>query len=190
MTCLAFLNPSSLTRLSHLARLLQGNVNFRRLVSKYKKFYICAQKFEKRQLVGRVVNFVRRGRHGGRFLQQDKDDGMWYEIGDDRTFAKIAQLLREGASAASLYRELVTGSHGNQVEQLMKRTNNSMCTAVASSDTATNVTASSALSRASSNSSPSPSDPANLNGSVGSMRGDSPRSLAFRKRNVLTGADE
>ncbi|CAB9512217.1 expressed unknown protein [Seminavis robusta] len=100
----------------------EGNMTFRALVSKYKKAYQCAQRSAKRKLVGKLVHFVREGR--GRFLQQDKSDGMWYEIGDDKAYSKLAQLLREGSSAASLCRELASGANGNQFEQTLKNTNN------------------------------------------------------------------
>ena len=82
----------------------EGNVKFRQLVSKYKKDYVCAKKFIKRQLVSKIVLFVRQGQ--GRFLQKDSD-GFWYEIGNTRACAKLAQSMREGTSVASICRELI-----------------------------------------------------------------------------------
>lgn len=82
----------------------EGNTGFRRLVSKYKKDYICAKKFVKRQMVCKIVLFVRQRQ--GRFLQKESD-GFWYEIGDTRAHAKLAQAMREGASVASICRELI-----------------------------------------------------------------------------------
>lgn len=81
-----------------------GNVKFRQLVSKYKKDYVCAKRSEKRQLVNKIILFVRQRQ--GRFLQKDSD-GFWYEIGNARAHAKLAQSMREGTSAASICRKFI-----------------------------------------------------------------------------------
>jgi hypothetical protein len=94
------LPPSLLGKTNHH----EGNKKLRRLVSMYKKDYLCAKKLVKRHLVSRIVRFVRQGR--GRFLQKEKD-GFWYEIGDVRACAKLSQSMREGASVASICREMI-----------------------------------------------------------------------------------
>ena len=67
------------------------------MLDHYKSIYLCAKKFAKRNLVLALVHFVRRGR--GRFLQKNSRNGMYYEVGDDRACAKVAQTIREGSSS-------------------------------------------------------------------------------------------
>ena len=94
----------------------QGNIQFRHLVAKYKKEYLCAKKFVKRNLVSQIVHFVRQGR--GRFLQRDSGNGMYYEIGDERAYAKLSQTMREGTSVASICREFAS-KDDQFVQQMM-----------------------------------------------------------------------
>ena len=55
-------------------------------------------------MICKIIRFVRQGH--GRFLQKESD-GSWYEIGNARAYAKLAQSMREGSSVASICRELI-----------------------------------------------------------------------------------
>ena len=83
-------------------------MHFRILVSRFRVNYHAAKKGAKGQLSKRLTNFVRH--RGGRFLQKDEEDGMWYECGDQRAHGKCAQALREGAAEVM---RLFAGGSGN-----------------------------------------------------------------------------
>ena len=94
----------------------QGNISFRQLGAKYRKEYLCTKKSKKHDLIGRIVHYVRQGH--GRFLQRDTtasssssaaaNVSIFYEIGDERAYAKLSQMMREGSSIASLCRKIAT----------------------------------------------------------------------------------
>lgn len=91
----------------------RGNSAFRHLISKYKHAYLSARKYEKRRLSQNLVAFVQN--NGGRFLEQNKEDKCWYEIGDDRAKDKVSQAIREGFPMSQIAREYL--ARDNKPEQ-------------------------------------------------------------------------
>lgn len=54
----------------------------------------------------------------GRFLEKDEETGLWFEQSDERTLAKIGQLLREGKSIAGiLEKSLLPGKPTTTVKE-------------------------------------------------------------------------
>ena len=106
----SFFKLHELLLLERLILIPQGNIRFRQLGAKYKNEYLCTKKSQKRDLIGRIIRFVRQGR--GRFLQRVSSSAqgrsIYYEIGDERSYAKLSQTMREGASIASLCRKIAT----------------------------------------------------------------------------------
>ena len=84
------------------------------------------RKNQKTQIAANIVWTIRNSESmgPGRFLKEDPETGMWYEIGDKAAFRKTGQALREGsakfiqscvekkkASAASNMVELASNQH-------------------------------------------------------------------------------
>ena len=78
-------------------------MHFRTLVNNHKMHYVKAKKGDKGMLSKKLTNYVRH--KNGRFLGKDEKDGLWYECGDHRAYAKFAQALREGT--ADIVREIM-----------------------------------------------------------------------------------
>lgn len=75
-----------------------GNERFRTLVEKRKRVYLTARfKREKRLIASSIVSEIRALDPPGRFLQLDKQSGMWKDIGDEKARDKTSQALRENA---------------------------------------------------------------------------------------------
>jgi len=71
-----------------------GNLNYRKLVNSNKEAYIACQKTDKLKISRSIVAAIR-GQQG-RFLEKNKVDGTWYDIGDKKAIEKTSQALREG----------------------------------------------------------------------------------------------
>lgn len=74
-----------------------GNKNYRSVVQKLKNEYIAAPKPKKPQYARMVVDAIRNLNPPGRFLKQDSETKLWFDIGDKKAIDKARQALREGA---------------------------------------------------------------------------------------------
>jgi hypothetical protein len=87
-----------------------GNQFFRLLVDKYQSQYIAAKRMDKPEIAMHVVALIRE--RGGRFLKRTKvvstsssprssspsrGHFAWQDIGEQRSYEKVCQALREGA---------------------------------------------------------------------------------------------
>jgi len=76
-----------------------GNVQFRDIINARKKEYLAptTKKLEKAHIAAGIVNDVRSMDPPGRFLKEDRDTGLWFDIGDAKAIKKTGQALREDA---------------------------------------------------------------------------------------------
>lgn len=88
----------------------EGNVQFRDIVNDTKKDYLAksTKKLEKAHIAAGVVQQIRNMDPPGRFLKEDGDSGMWYDIGDAKAIKKVGQALRE--DAPDIREDIVEGS--------------------------------------------------------------------------------
>jgi predicted ATP-grasp superfamily ATP-dependent carboligase len=56
------------------------------------------RKNEKTRIAANIVWTIRNANSPGRFLKQDSDTNLWYEIGDKAAFRKTGQALRENSA--------------------------------------------------------------------------------------------
>jgi len=83
-----------------------GNVHFRKVVNKIRPIYIRSNKREKPHISYQVVEEIRGLDPTGRFLQEEKKSGLWYEIGDKRAREKASQALRDGTGSSIFCRKI------------------------------------------------------------------------------------
>eukprot|EP00538_Stauroneis_constricta_P012986 CAMPEP_0119550948 /NCGR_PEP_ID=MMETSP1352-20130426/4365_1 /TAXON_ID=265584 /ORGANISM="Stauroneis constricta, Strain CCMP1120" /LENGTH=603 /DNA_ID=CAMNT_0007596941 /DNA_START=149 /DNA_END=1960 /DNA_ORIENTATION=+ len=76
-----------------------GNIQFREMVQSRKKIYLAksTEKLEKAHIAARIVREIRSMDPPGRFLKEDRDTGLWFDIGDQKAIKKSGQALREDA---------------------------------------------------------------------------------------------
>jgi hypothetical protein len=76
-----------------------GNVQFREIIAFHKKDYLSktTKKLEKAHIAARIINDIRSMEPPGRFLKEDCDTGLWFDIGDAKAIKKAGQALRENA---------------------------------------------------------------------------------------------
>lgn len=74
-----------------------GNVAYRRVVEANKVTYHSCKKEHKLLLSQSIVEAIEQQNPPGRFVDQDKHTGLWYDIGKAKAIQKTAQALREGA---------------------------------------------------------------------------------------------
>ncbi|KAG7354643.1 hypothetical protein IV203_003999 [Nitzschia inconspicua] len=76
-----------------------GNVKFRDIINNRKKEYLApsTKKLEKAHIAAAIVNDIRSMDPPGRFLKEDRDTGLWFDIGDAKAIKKTGQALREDA---------------------------------------------------------------------------------------------
>ena len=74
-----------------------GNEHFRTLVRKYKKAYVACPKPQKGKFSKIIYDEIRGLHPPGRFLKQDMQSKLWYDIGEKKALDKTRQALREGA---------------------------------------------------------------------------------------------
>jgi hypothetical protein len=74
-------------------------VKFRDVINNRKKEYLAptTKKLEKAHIAAAIVNDVRAMDPPGRFLKEDRDTGLWFDIGDAKAIKKTGQALREDA---------------------------------------------------------------------------------------------
>ncbi|KAL7534378.1 hypothetical protein ACHAXR_008200 [Thalassiosira sp. AJA248-18] len=84
-----------------------GNTNYRMLVSSNKGLYAKCAKTDKVKISKGIVAAVRE--LGGRFLELDKNSGLFLDIGDKKAWEKTSQSLREGQTRI---REEILGGKG------------------------------------------------------------------------------
>jgi hypothetical protein len=76
-----------------------GNKQFREIVEGLKEIYLAktTKKLEKAHVAAQIIITIRTMDPPGRFLKEDSNDGMWYDIGDIKARKKAGQALREDA---------------------------------------------------------------------------------------------
>lgn len=76
-----------------------GNIQFRDMINARKKDYLAksTKKLEKAHIAAKIVEEIRSMDPPGRFLKEDSDTGMWWDIGDQKAIKKSGQALREDA---------------------------------------------------------------------------------------------
>jgi hypothetical protein len=74
-----------------------GNEYFRSLVRSHKIAYIACPKPQKGKFSRIIVDEIRNRNPPGRFLKQDSETKLWFDIGDKKALDKTRQALREGA---------------------------------------------------------------------------------------------
>ena len=76
-----------------------GNIQFRDMVQARKKEYLAktTKKLEKAHIAAKIVTEIRTMDPPGRFLKEDSDTGLWFDIGDAKAIKKAGQALREDA---------------------------------------------------------------------------------------------
>uniref|UniRef100_A0A7R9ZM61 DUF6824 domain-containing protein n=1 Tax=Craspedostauros australis TaxID=1486917 RepID=A0A7R9ZM61_9STRA len=76
-----------------------GNIQFREMVSSRKKVYLAksTKKLEKAHIAAKIVREIRAKDPPGRFLKEDRDTALWFDIGDQKAIKKAGQALREAA---------------------------------------------------------------------------------------------
>ena len=86
-----------------------GNVQFRSIIQSKKSEYLVPNTpAGKALIVTGIVNTIRaQNPAAGRFLQLDKNTGLWFEIGDAQAYTKTGQGLREGAPARTAASHIV-----------------------------------------------------------------------------------
>lgn len=73
-----------------------GNINFRQRVAESAQEYAAASsKLYKSIIVSKIIDWVRQHSPEGGFVKQNRDDGLWYDVGDDLARDKVGQTLRE-----------------------------------------------------------------------------------------------
>lgn len=93
-----------------------GNVQFRDIIVSKKKDYLAptTKKLEKAHIAAGIVNDIRTMNPPGRFLKEEKGDGMWYDIGDAKAIKKTGQALREDAPEIRPAIDTDGGSSGDE----------------------------------------------------------------------------
>lgn len=74
-----------------------GNEHFRALVRKHKLEYVRCPKPQKGKFSKMIVDEIKARDPPGRFLKQDAQTKLWYDIGEKKALDKTRQALREGA---------------------------------------------------------------------------------------------
>jgi hypothetical protein len=76
-----------------------GNIQFREITASLKKDYLAktTKKLEKAHIASKIINIIRSMEPPGRFLKEDPDTGLWFDIGDAKAIKKAGQSLREDA---------------------------------------------------------------------------------------------
>ena len=76
-----------------------GNIQFRDMVQDRKVAYLApsTKKLEKAHIAAKIVSDIRTMEPNGRFLKEDRDTGLWFDIGDAKAIKKAGQALREDA---------------------------------------------------------------------------------------------
>ena len=75
-----------------------GNKRFRDYVFAQRNLYAATPRNRKPAFAKLIVNTIRNLDPPGRFLMQDKETKLWYDIGDKMAWKKTRQALREKIS--------------------------------------------------------------------------------------------
>ncbi|KAL3793515.1 hypothetical protein HJC23_007255 [Cyclotella cryptica] len=93
-----------------------GNVKYRKLVTANKELYARCPNGEKIEISKGIVAAIRNFQ--GRFLDIEKEEGKYFDIGDQKAIAKTSQALREGqGKIRQLLRTKSSEKQSFQVEQ-------------------------------------------------------------------------
>eukprot|EP00934_Nitzschia_sp_Nitz4_P009059 Nitzschia sp. Nitz4//scaffold1_size375055//193015//194731//NITZ4_000277-RA/size375055-processed-gene-0.440-mRNA-1//-1//CDS//3329541048//9049//frame0 len=90
-----------------------GNEHFRALVRKHKLEYVKCPKPQKGKFSRMIVDEIKARKPPGRFLKQDAQTKLWYDIGEKKALDKTRQALREGAP--EIMKEM-TGESGDDTD--------------------------------------------------------------------------
>ena len=76
-----------------------GNIQFREIIASLKKDYLAktTKKLEKAHIAAKIIYDIRSMEPPGRFLKENRDTGLWFDIGDAKAIKKAGQALREDA---------------------------------------------------------------------------------------------
>lgn len=74
-----------------------GNQYFISLIKPLKTDYVATPKQEKSMFARMVIQKIKNLKPPGRFLKQDPNTGLWFDIGEKKAILKTRQALREGA---------------------------------------------------------------------------------------------
>lgn len=98
-----------------------GNVQFRDVINARKKEYLAptTKKLEKAHIAASIVNDIRAMEPPGRFLKEDRDTGLWFDIGDAKAIKKTGQALRE--DAPDIRNEIEGDSSGDEKADTPKK---------------------------------------------------------------------
>mmetsp|Transcript_25332 Transcript_25332/g.37404 ORF Transcript_25332/g.37404 Transcript_25332/m.37404 type:complete len:534 (-) Transcript_25332:243-1844(-) len=102
-----------------------GNVQFREIVAAHKKEYLSksTKKLEKAHIAARLIQQIRTMDPPGRFLKEDTDTGLWFDIGDAKAIKKAGQALREDAPEIRPEGDDDNGENSDRKEAEKKTTN-------------------------------------------------------------------
>mmetsp|Transcript_3758 Transcript_3758/g.4336 ORF Transcript_3758/g.4336 Transcript_3758/m.4336 type:complete len:174 (+) Transcript_3758:40-561(+) len=81
----------------HVINAHPGNVYFRSIVNRLKLEYVMSEKVDKKVFASVIVESIKSQNPPGRFLKQDKETKLWYNLGGKTALKKTRQALREGA---------------------------------------------------------------------------------------------
>jgi hypothetical protein len=74
-----------------------GNQQYLHLVQQAKRDYVMSPKKHKGKFAHNIVNIIKRLNPPGRFLKQDPESKLWYEISYMKAIQRTRQSLRDGA---------------------------------------------------------------------------------------------
>lgn len=94
-----------------------GNCYFRALINKNREQYLRAKKNDKPIISLSIVSTIRQ--RNGRFLKNDEETGLWFEIGDDAAREKTSQALRQRAPE---YRKQLFEKDSKSLQELSNKT--------------------------------------------------------------------
>lgn len=98
------------------------------MISSNRRTYISLPKERKKSIARSIVKTVRRQKPPGRFLQQDKDTKLWFDIGDEKAIFKTGQGLREGATHVRKQMQEENRAKKNSIDMKLTSTGNSVVT--------------------------------------------------------------
>ena len=80
-----------------------GNIKYRRVVNSLKNLYSRSSRNHKGKICHAIVNSIRDS--NGRFIGRKggKEEGPWYDIGNEKAIEKTSQCLREKMQTGTIY---------------------------------------------------------------------------------------
>ena len=78
----------------NLTNLHPGNITFRRLIIDGKSAYVQESNEEKKKIASRIISTIQNAKPPGRFLERNKDTGLWDCMCYAKALKKTRQRLR------------------------------------------------------------------------------------------------